>query len=199
MNLEHFERFTRLLELGKRHEATIAIRAFIDSFISLEEKRRWSETYLNARVEGKIIRHEIFESVIFPVLLNGYRKSDPWSLRWLARTSENLYKSKQLWREVEMKTEFSFLAELLALYPADEITRIELLAHHVKGLQYAVHEWPSGILYGSDSATIQECDEIFEDLMRARALDLERLHEVFFADFESKLVEYTTRLKLKLS
>ena len=86
MTPEHFDRFNHSIESGNRPEAATAIRAFVESFSDLQEKRLWSENYLATARYGHKIRHELYESVIFPALLDGYRRSDPWSLRWLARS-----------------------------------------------------------------------------------------------------------------
>jgi hypothetical protein len=191
---KYFDQYSQLHQLGRRTEAAAAIRSFVESFSSTDEKRSWSETYLAAHPKGHRIRHELYEQVIFPALLEGYRRSDPWSLRCLANTCENLYSCRRLWQEVECKGEIQFLENLLELCPNDEDARAQLLSCYVDQLRYAAHEWPAGILYGCDGATLEECKEIRAELERARGLDRRDLYGDFLADFDRKLQEYTKRL-----
>lgn len=198
MNPDHFERFNRLIGLGKRagnrSEAAVALREFLASFSNFDEKRIWTEDYLAHHDAEKKVRHELYEHIIFPVLLEGYRRSEPWSLRWLARTSQNLHRAEHLWHQVDDKSEFDFVSDLFALNPDDDEIRKQILTFRLRGLEYAVHEWPWGILYGADGATAAECEELREELAKARELDREHLHTNFFTDFESKLDEYVLRL-----
>jgi hypothetical protein len=193
---EHFDRFIQLHESGRRSEAATAIRAFVESFSNLKEKRLWSENYLAAQQYGHKIRHDLFEDVVFPALLDGYLRSDPWSLRWLAKVTKNLYQSEHLWQQVGSKSSYTYLRELLALCPDDEAARIELLSYHVKWIEYGVHEWSflGVILHGNDAAKLHQCDELREDLAYARKLDRDNKYAEFFLKYESQLAEYISRL-----
>ena len=190
----HFDRFKQAIDSGKRTEAAAALKPFIESFSSLEEKTTWSKWYLENEALGHKIRHEIYEHVVFPVLLDGYRRSDPWSLLWLARTIQNLYQSKQLWEKIEMKTDYALLKELLVLSPQNEQVESELLSKQLEWFRYSAHEWPAGILYGQDGATANQCIEILEEVCLARKINKDALNEVFLSEFESKVREYRQRL-----
>jgi len=194
MQLEHYETFKQLLATGRRAAASASIKTFIESFANLEEKTVWARNFLDTEQIGHKIRHELYEQVIFPVLLAGYQQKDPWSLRWLARTVQNLHQSDALWRSVGYKTELGFLEELLSLDPDDHQLRKEVLSRHLDWFSYAAHEWPAGILYGQDGASARECEEIRATVAEARALDVENLHGEFLAEFERKLAEYMARI-----
>jgi hypothetical protein len=197
MDIHYFERFKKALELGKRAEAAAALKPFIESFSSFDEKADWTKGYLASEPIGHKVRHEVYENVIFPVLLEGYRRSDPWSLRWLARTVQNLYQCDHLWMQIDRKTDYALLKELVELCPDDDGARNDLLSRQIEGFHYSVHEWPAGILYGRDGATIEECIEILEEVAYARSLDRGFLHERFLNDFEAKVHEYQQRLTRK--
>lgn len=195
LNIEHFHEFRRCLESGRRADAARSVNAFIGSFAGLDEKIAWTKAFLDARDVSDRIRHELYENVVFPALLDGYRRGDTWSLWWLARTMQNLYASEILWRQVDFLTAEAFLRALLLQHPDHEDARRALLARLVDGLRYAVHEWPRGILYGRDGATLTECDDLGATLAEARRLDSEQVYSNFLDDFQRKLREYAARLK----
>jgi hypothetical protein len=199
MEPSHFDRFERALTTGARALAAEELKAFIESFKSLEEKTTWSRSYLERRQFGRKIRHELYEHVIFPVLFAGYQKSDPWSLRWLEWTAQNLYQSEHLWAQVDMKTAYAFAKQLLSVCPEDDETRKRVLSHQLAWFQYCAHEWPAGILHGHDSATLEECEQILGEVASAVLLDTEGLHLEFMADFRRKVAEYKSRLTLPSS
>ena len=195
MNSEAFERFQAQVAIGRRADAAASLAEFIASFADLEEKRRWVQRFLKPEPLGHKIRHELYEHVVFPVLLDGYRREDPWSLRWLIETSQNLYRAHHLWEQIGYKGNHALLTDLVRLCPDDASLRAELLRKNIDWLQNAVHEWPAGILYGHDGATLEECAEIADAVMEARQQDVDGLHAAFLADFEGKLAEYVERLK----
>lgn len=197
MEIQYFERFKKALALGKRAEAAAALKPFIESFSSLEEKAVWAKAYLEHEPIGHKIRHEIYEHVIFPVLLDGYQRSEPWSVLWLARTIQNLYQCHPLWMQIGGKTDYALLKELVVLCPDNDEARRSLLSRQIAFFRYCVHEWPTGILQGQNGATIEECQEILEEVGYAREIDKDCLYEEFLNDFEAKLHEYRQRLILK--
>ena len=190
-----FDTFTQQLETGHRKEATRTLARFIASFADLEEKKVWTREYLETGRLGHKIRHELYEHVVFPTLLAGYRLGDPWSIRWLIRTVQNLYQAKPLWLQLEYKTANTLLRELFCVNPADDAVRRELLAEDIGWLRYAVHEWPAGILFAHDGAVSEECDRLAAASTEAWRLDREGTYSAFLDDFDSKLREYLARLQ----
>jgi hypothetical protein len=194
VDLSHYEHFKAHLARGDRAGAGAHIKHFVASFRSLDDKSVWVKWYLENEDIGHRVRHEIYEHLVFPVLLRGYNHSDPWCLRWLIKTVQNLYKADHLWVQVERKTDHGLLTQLQALCPDDDEARLGLLQSYVQYFRYMVHEWPAGILYGHDGASSEECDLILLDIVRARQLDTKHEHGAFFSDFQSKLFEYRSRL-----
>ncbi len=190
MNPSFYAQYKTLKDSGRRTDATTALGSFIASFADGDEKIAWTRWYLESEHVGHKIRHELYEHVIFPVLQEGYKKHDPWSLRWLARTPQNLYQCERLWKLVDWKTQYAFLKEVVLLCPDDEVARQELLMKMIDRFRYCVHEWPAGILYGIDGATTAQCEEILGEIALARQLDREQRFTAFFSDFEEKVVEY---------
>ena len=194
MNTAHFETYKACLARGDRAGAKAAVREFVASFTTLEEKEGWVRWYLENEKFGHKIRHEIYEQLVFPVLLHGYRQSDPWSLRWLARTIQNVQQAAALWSQVGWKTEWSLLRELLQLTPEDDDLRQELLLSHVRSFGYMEHEWPRGIVYGVDGPSVEECQHILDEIQDALLLDTGREHHNHILAFKAKVIEYRARL-----
>lgn len=61
-------------------------------------------------------------------------------------------------------------------------------------LEYTIHEWPSGVLYGADGATPEECNEILEATQELRRLDNSASCSSFASNVEEKTLRYRERL-----
>lgn len=195
MNSTHYERYKVFKEAGRRAEASAEIGLFVKSLETFDEKSSFVRWFLEHEPQGQKIRHELYEHVIFPVLLDGYRRRDPWSLWWLAITAQNLYGAKHLWHQVDGITDFALLQELHGLSPNDDQVRIKLLERQMEWFQFCVHEWPAGILYGMDGATLEQCQEIADAVECAIQLDKEGRYTEFLADFSAKLRQYRARIE----
>ena len=194
MKADLYEQFVSLKNLGKKAEAKVAVNLFIASFETWEEKRVWVYSFLSAEEYGHKIRHEIYETLVYPVLLNGYLEGDATSIVWLAKTATNLYALKSPHPSLKHKTDFALFKEAYKLEP-NEGVRAHLLNTLLNWFSFSQHEWPAGILYGMDGANIEQCEEILQEVEFARSLDIQRRHNSYFSDFEEKVHEYTNRLR----
>ncbi len=170
------------------------IKDFVATFSSITDRTTWAHWYFDNRQPSNTIRHELYEQVIFPVLIAGYSRSDPWSLKWLERTAQNLYKAERLWAQVDYKPAIYFAKKRLALCPNGADAKQTVLSHLVKQFSHAEHEWPAGILCGMNGATMEHCTEILNDVELARTLDQGSEHTEFFSNFVSKVHDYQSRL-----
>jgi hypothetical protein len=130
---------------------------------------------------------------VYPTLLDGYLKNDFRSVTWLAKTTLNLSKLKSVHPALHEKSEFALFKEAYSLKPTTEI-REGLLKSLLNQFGYAMHEWPSGILFGTDGATRLECKQILQEIEFARSLDFEARHSIFLSTFEVRVLEYIDRL-----
>lgn len=194
MDLEKYDTFVRMTQQGRRKDATVAVQEFAASFRDLEEKRRWTREYLESGPDLDQIRHELYEQVIFPVLVDGWRRDEPWSLWWLARTGRNYQRSQDLWLQVR-QTPARLLQRLHKMQPDDDKVRLAYLDTQLDWLGFAGHEWPGGILYGMDAANLEQCEGIAELLAETRALDREGRHAEYLDQFEGRLAQYVARLR----
>lgn len=192
MKLQLYNLYLEHREAGRKREATDAIRDFVASFKRESDREEWVRQFLEHGVYGHRIRHEIYAQLVFPVLLDGYARRSFWSISWLAKTVSNVYADPSLHAQIGFKGERQLFREAFELHQSDEM-RDRLLSAHLSEFEYCAHEWPAGILYGTDGATAEECREILEDLDFARALD-DGTNETFLNEFEQKVHEYRQRL-----
>jgi hypothetical protein len=196
MELEYYRQYLHLKTVGLRFEARQSLQQFIDSFTSIAEKEQSTHQFLEAEEHeyGYEICHELLEAV-FPALLNGYQRHDPWSILWRARTAQNFYKARHLHEQIDFKTEYGLFKECYLLTPNNTEVHKDLLAIQIQWLQYCIHEYPTGILYGSNGATINEYQEILSEIDFVRKIDAEKTQEKFLNAVQSKVLEYLTRLQ----
>lgn len=194
MNEELYERFVFLKELGKKVESKAALDLFIASFETWEQKRVWVYPFLQAGRYGHKVRHEIYENLVYPVLLDGYLKGDATSVSWLARTASNLYAIKSPHSLLEHKTDFALFKEAYELEPNERIGA-DLLNTLLNWFSFLQHEWPAGILYGMDGADIEQCEDILQEIKFARSLDYQRNYDGYLSEFEARVHEYVKRLR----
>lgn len=194
MKPELYERFLMLRNSGRKPQAKVALDEFINSFENFEEKAVWVREFLDTEEFGHKVRHEIYEHLVFPVLLAGYEQKEAWSLLNLAKTSKNLYASKSLHAAVDFKSEFQFLTEAYEIEPTEEL-RKQLLGQHIRGFSFSQHEWPIGIIFEGRGDDLDECEILFKNVEAARKLDTKNQHEAFFDDFVAKVEEYKLRLQ----
>ena len=196
MNIEHYQEFRELEEKGLKKQASKALRDFISSFENGKEKEGWVWEYLPKLQANKHlrIRHEIFHELVYPTLKAGYEKSDFDSTLWLGKLAQNIYQAQQLHEELDWVSEFDLYKKCYEIDPRNDEVRLLLLKTIVSWLEYSEHEWPSGILYGNDGATIEQCDEISAEVQLVLKLDKEHIHSEFINQYVKKLSEYRTRL-----
>ena len=195
MNRDLYDNFKELKARHLRAEASEAMADFLKSFASIEEKRTFTYWFFKNDFDGKKIRRDLYENVLFPALVEGYKSSDPWSIKALAETEENLYEAKQLWGQIGYKTKLLLLRQYLNLRPKDFTARRRLLTEQISSFRYCEQEWPARIIYGQQEATETECKKIAEEIKLARQLDKESKYRNYIDEFEAKLDSYRKRFR----
>jgi hypothetical protein len=195
MDVRHYEEYKTQLAQGVHVAASAALAQFLASFVASESKAEWVRWYLANERWDQRIRHEIYEQLIFPVLLDGYQRGDLWCLRWLIRTVSNIYTGTQLWEQIDRKTELTLREELVARAPEDARARRELVDCFITMFRHNAHEWPRVILCGMDGASVSQCAQILAAAERALELDVERRHHAFIEEFVAKVRLYQQRLQ----
>ncbi len=181
MNISLYQEFKAAANLHKRDEAAEKVHQFIASSEGDEETTLWVRQFLESGDYGHKIRHELYRDLVFPVLLRGYSKRDPWSLYYLAQTVQNIYSDKKLHEFIEWHTEFSLLKLCYGVDTCFRDVRERLLATLVKRLGFYIHEWPSGLC--------GELKDVEDDLDFARSLDVDGKLESDFYEVDEVLLE----------
>ncbi len=176
MIITYFEKFESAKNLGVKSEAKTNIDLFVKSFEGTEEEFKWIKQYLESRKYGHKVRHELYEHIIFPYLLKNYEERNPWSMYWLAETIQNLYGTEKLHKQIGLRTDFGLLKECFELDSENDAVRIALLSRMADQFIYAVHEWPTGVLYAPD----EKPQDLLEELEFARSIDKEKNYHLLF-------------------
>jgi hypothetical protein len=196
MNIEHYHKFLTFQESGLKKKATDSLRSFISSFESTGDINGWvweNIAELGSNPSSRV-RYEIFHELVYPVLKAGYIEGEFSSTLWLAKLIQNIYQAPKTHEELDWVSEMELLRKCHELKPENDEARLLLLECIVKWLQYTEHEWPSGILYGNDGATLEQCGEITQEIELVLSLDKEYQYSEFIKQYTKKLVQYRARL-----
>ncbi len=146
------------------------------------------------------IRQPLFESVILPVLVNGYNTNEPNCARWLASFNQLIYHSKLAQELLNHEySEIFLLNKALELNSSDNLARINLVDKLAYYLNFSIHEIPWGVLYGNNGATIEECDLLLDDIAEFKrhllVLNNEKEYEDLIKECELHFREYKNYLQ----
>ncbi len=193
MKPELYEQYVTLKNLGQKDEARNALNDFIASFDSFDEKQAWTQHFLETGDFGHKVRHELYEQIIFPVLLEGYKRKDVWSILWLVKTSQSRSSNEKALSQLS-ESPYDLLKQAYNLKPSDEVRR-ELLQTNINWFAYSQHEWPSGILWDIHGLTLDDSDGILHEIAFTRSLDTENIYAIYLDDYENKVRQYILRLQ----
>jgi hypothetical protein len=115
-----------------------------------------------------VVRFPLFRRVLLPVLADGVLSCRPGYARWLEQFGSLLHHCDLSILPEHLRTPMGLLEEAVRQDPGDMVIRRQLVLNHANYLEYTIHELPAGVLYGSDGATLQECDELLELLTAFR-------------------------------
>lgn len=154
-----------------RVEKLLALDAFLDALVasSPTEWFPWARSIAEQVVDhgvNLVIRRPLFERAVFPALLAGYQTRLPGSARWLAGLSENLWHCPECREQLQLEevTELGLLWAAIRHDSSDRRSRLRLIDKIADRLRYSLHELPSGVLYGMDGASPEQCQELEQEL-----------------------------------
>jgi hypothetical protein len=133
------------------------------------ERESWALMLAEEVVDHEVpvpVRLPLFRKVLFPALLFGYRQQIPGCARWLAGFFQLLCNSPECLNQLapDERNVVALLRAALQTDPSDVRSRKRLVRVLASSLEYAIHEVPSGVLFGNNGATIAECDELIDEL-----------------------------------
>lgn len=144
---------------------------------------------------GGRIHHRIFKEIVFPVIKSGIENNVERDVMAAVKCIQNLYGDKTLWEQIGYKTEINLLHGLIENKTTNKMVIDAYVVAVVEWLKYCIHEWPDGVLYGHDSASINECGDILNTVKRIRAMTTDKLQLDLLDGVEEKTIMYVNRLK----
>lgn len=201
MKEELYEQYLTYKNLGVKSKAKSTLNQFILSFTSFEEKEEWVWDHIEKLPTKKngCIRYEIFNEMVFPVLLKGYKENSFRATLLMSKFIHNINQSQKAIKELGHISEEKLLEKCSELDPSNEEVRHLRLKQFINWLDFSQHEWPSGILYGMDGASIDQCHEIEQSLETIKKLDIEKQYTSYIQDYRKKLHLYMDRIQEKVT
>jgi hypothetical protein len=195
MKNNYFNEYLHYENLGMKQKAKEAVADFIHSFNNFEEKETWTKEYLPnlKRNKHSRIRNELFEEILFPVLLHAYENKNVSLMLWLAKTSQNFYQNKKLWEKIDYKTDLEIIKECYEIDSNNNEVIDMYLELEIRGMQYSIHEWPTGILNGNNFAAKDECKMILKEIPFFHKLDKDNKYFDYIQNYENCVKEYLER------
>lgn len=163
-----------------RGESIAALRAFIEDLNTAPSHLRdsWAHALCERVLDRKaeiVVRMPLFREVLFPALLSGFQANRPGCARWLAGFESLLYNSPACWEQLpeSARSAYGLLMRAIEADPCDQISRQHLLSILRSRFDYVLHELPEGVLYDSNSATPEQCEEMMAELDFYRLLAID--------------------------
>jgi hypothetical protein len=162
---------------GVRSEALLQLDAFIASLRSQRESdwQGWavglSEEVVDLQRDIPV-RMPLFRSVIFPALHSRLAAGSGSAARMLAGFSQLLYHSPECRDQLppQLQSEHGLILEAVRRDASDLRAKRRLRAILRGRFEYSLHELPSGVLYGHDGATVEQCSELADELAKYASL-----------------------------
>jgi hypothetical protein len=172
-----WDRYLATESRGTREAKLHTLNQFVDELLQSPEAawKRWALD-LAARIvdDGTEIpvRRPLFQRVLFPALVEALDAQSPGSARWLAGLSQHLHRCRDCMERLgdTRSSEWALLQAALAHDPGDVRSRQQLIRVMANHLRYTLHELPAGVLFGTDGATVAQCDELLAELDEFRSL-----------------------------
>ncbi len=189
-----YDRFCEFKAKGLRSQAHQLIPSVVQEFRSDPKEAFVIELCKGA--SGSKINHHLWQEIVLPFAKAGL-EDNPVAIQCLILTIQNLYGDKASHEDLNRTTEEQLLRRMLKFDPHNTWARTRLVDWLTGWLRYCIHEWPSGILYGANGATIQESHEILEAVEELRSLDSDMKWRQLADDVAVKTHRYISRLEHK--
>jgi hypothetical protein len=194
--------------VGLRPAAMQALERFLVAMQQCpgDYKARWVEDTARRFADldpTAVVRYQTYNVLIGPTLIEGVLARRPCNARLLSAFSEFLYSEAPANAALpeHLRSVNALLLEALSVDPKDFIARRTLFENQARYLAYTLHELPTGVLYGSDGASVEQCAELLaqldEFIADARILNSELEHAQLIADCRFHYTQYRAYLVAK--
>jgi hypothetical protein len=168
-------------------ENQIFLQTYIDIetkvFVKAEKNKKFDELFSDIKTLAKnfnvldvieiidsllkqniVIRQPLYKNLIYPILDKAVENKDVSAINALIKLDQQLL-SYQAYTKDEKYTSWTLLEKGLSIAPEDlELIQIQF-SKTKKYLNYTLHEIPLGVLYGTNGASIEECDELLNEIV----------------------------------
>jgi len=185
-----YAEFVALKEQELKKEANRAAQRVVEEYAN--SPRPEFPIMLCKDVDRKI-NHILWRGIVWP-FVKPRLHDDAKAIKCLISTIQNLYSDKAAWKELEGVGEEQLLIRYLELCPKNEWAINKRKEQLATWLEYTVHEWPVGVLYGPDGADYDQCNEILDAVQELRRFDNQGEYSSLCDDVEAKTLEYQKQL-----
>jgi hypothetical protein len=164
-----WQRYLEEEKNGVRTEALRLLDRFVGALLTQAPslRRSWAMHIAATIVDEGIdlpVRFPLFRRVLLPVLVDGVNRHESGCARWLAAFESMLYHSLPTGLSPELESRTGLLREAIRLDPSDKRALEQLIASEASYLDYTLHELPTGVLYGRNGATLEQCEKLLDGL-----------------------------------
>ena len=184
-----YREFCTLRDAGMKQKAALVAQEFVAEYIDNPNPDFVAE--ICATVDHKLNFH-IWSGVVAPFFLAD--PANPIAIKCLIQTIQNLYSHKPTHEQLGWVTDWQLLDRYLDLIPGDRWATERKKVVLSEWLAYTVHEWPSGVLYGNDGATVDECQDILANIEELKELDGNSEYGELCLDVKEKTLAYLDKL-----
>ncbi|MGC4070166.1 MAG: hypothetical protein QM784_37010 [Polyangiaceae bacterium] len=172
---ELWRHYLELENRGDRAAMLDALAAFVGRIENAPQHTRqiWADECLQASSAPKAgfrVRAPLFQRVLFPELKARYIAGEAQAARALAQLSQELFRFREGWEALGWPSEVDLWKEAYRRDPSAEDARARLVTSTASFIMYTLHELPAGVLYGSNGATLEQCDDLIAELAFFRGL-----------------------------
>jgi hypothetical protein len=198
-----WRQYRELEDRAERAAMLSALEAFVARVEAAPSSIRalWIDKCLRARADpnhGFQIRAPLFQRVLFPELQSRYIAGDAAAARTLAELSQELYRYREGWKALGWPGEVDLWKEAYRRDPSSDVARVKLVESTAHFIQYTLHELPAGVLYGTDGATAEQCNDLVAELEFFRKLLTSNETEQFRELLDLASFHYPTYLEYRL-
>jgi len=186
-----YQKYRNLKSKGLRKQANVYALLVIEEY-NADPDDNFPFVIIND-AKGDKIHYFLFRHIVYPFLKSRI-KSDPDAIRCLINVIRNVYQDKDIHKDFDWITEQQLLRRLLFFDPHDKWAKSRVKESIADWLRYTIHEWPWGILYGHNGATLPECREILDAVTELRSLDESSDYKELADEVELKTIQYCNRL-----
>ena len=170
MDIELWNAYKKANALGVKADAKKYVLAFIESCNETDAIREWVYAELqNLPDHYPRMRHEVFEALVYPILIEDMAREEPWAFFWNGALSQNFMSNKNLYVASKYEGSTYYFERAFELRPDEDKFRLGLLSDMLRWFDYIEHEWPLGLLVTKDYVP-----QLLLDVAKARELDKEQ-------------------------